>query len=135
RGQGEAPGREAGMRQDRIRRIPDLSGEIEDVDVDLSRAVSKTASPPDAPFDRGELSEQVLRGAGPADLGRAGPRGRLVRIGDRLGFVERRDTHDGREPRDLSKRRSEMVTAIAEVGAETEEDPPRPRRDVSPHYS
>lgn len=95
-------------------RAPHASN-VEQVDVDLARPVSKAGRAPDGLLDALRDGEQPLRRSGPPDRGDGVPEGGLVRVADGVGAIERRNREHGRETRDLGEGSIDVGASVAEV--------------------
>jgi hypothetical protein len=127
----KAPLRQARMRKDRIAAFAPTAAEVEDVDVDLTRAVDEARSTPNPALDGPNGPEERPRGARPRDLDNRVPEVRLLGKTDGLGSVEGRDFSETGEARDLAKGGFEVSAAISNIRAEAEVRERRSRLSVS----
>src|SRR6266536_431140 len=108
------------MGEDRIARVAQPAREIQDVDVDLARAVRERGRAPHPELDFPRPPQALARRPAPGDLDDGVPEIRLVAEADRLRAVERGDPSQGSEGGDLAKSGFEMGAPVAEVGSEAE---------------
>ena len=119
------------VRQDRVRALPNLSADVQDVDVDLAWSVHEGRRASDQPLDPPDRGEELARRPRPCDLDGGVPEVGLVRKTDGLRPVEGGNAPDRRESRDLAERRLQVGAPVADVGAETEVRERRGRPPVS----
>ena len=124
RGQSEAPRGQLRVGQHRIRRGPHEASEVQNIDVDFPRSVAKSPPPADASLDALKGFQQSLRFAAPPDRRGHVPEERLVRVADRFRLVNRRRSNPGRELLEGVEGCREVGTAVADVGTQSQKDPP-----------
>jgi hypothetical protein len=94
RREGESPVGQAGMGENGVGRRSPLGAEIENVDVDLARAVEKRRRPADLSLDGSGHAQELRRRPVPADRGDEVQEVRLPRESDRFGPIKGGNAQD-----------------------------------------
>jgi hypothetical protein len=103
------------MREDRIAGATAHALDVQNVDVDLARPVTKGRRPADDSLDRLDLAEQPFRRARPGDGGDGVPERRLPGEPHGVGPVIGGDRQDDGAPGDLVERALDALPGVSAV--------------------